>query len=298
MAKGIEEKTTDNVVADIYALMESKDADPSVDVEAEIEKFGEGVKALMRTEFGRKKREDNRRLRLSNIGRTDKYLWNHFNGTEGEELQPHTYIKFMYGHLIEEMLLFLTRMAGHSVTDEQKVCNVEGIVGHMDCKIDGVVTDVKSASSFGFKKFKDGTLAYDDPFGYIDQIKAYAHSEGQTEFGWLAMDKANGHLTYLKYDLNDTEAPVYEVLRGDIVDRVKHVKKLVEQPEPVEWCYPPVPDGKSGNSKLSIGCSYCQFKDHCYPNLRVFAYSYGPKYLVDVVKEPKVQEVMPDEEGF
>lgn len=291
-------KTTDNVVADIYALMESKDADPSVDVEAEIEKFGEGVKALMRTEFGRKKREDNRRLRLSNISRTDKYLWNHFNGTEGEELQPHTYIKFMYGHLIEEMLLFLTRMAGHTVTDEQKVCNVEGIVGHMDCKIDGVVTDVKSASSFGFKKFKDGTLAYDDPFGYIDQIKAYAHSEGQTEFGWLAMDKANGHLTYLKYDLTDTEAPAYEVLKGDIVDRVKHVKKLVEQPEPVEWCYPPVPDGKSGNSKLSIGCSYCQFKDHCYPNLRVFAYSYGPKYLVDVVKEPKVQEVMPDEEGF
>jgi hypothetical protein len=291
-------KTTDTVVQDIYALMESKDADPSVDVEAEIEKFGESVKALMRTEFGRKKREDNRKLRLSNIGRTDRYLWNHFNGTEGEELQPHTYVKFMYGHLIEEMLLFLTRMAGHSVTDEQKVCNVEGIVGHMDCKIDGVVTDVKSASSFGFKKFKDGTLAYDDPFGYIDQIKAYAHSEGQTEFGWLAMDKANGHLTYLKYDLTDTEAPVYEALKGDIVDRVKHVKKLVEQPEPAEWCYQPVPDGKSGNSKLSIGCSYCQFKDHCYPNLRVFAYSYGPKYLVDVVKEPKVQEVMPDEEGF
>ena len=291
-------KTTDTVVQDIYALMESKDADPSVDVEAEIDKFGESVKALMRTEFGRKKREDNRKLRLSNIGRTDRYLWNHFNGTEGEELQPHTYVKFMYGHLIEEMLLFLTRMAGHSVTDEQKVCNVEGIVGHMDCKIDGVVTDVKSASSFGFKKFKDGTLANDDPFGYIDQIKAYAHSEGETEFGWLAMDKANGHLTYLKYDLTDTEAPVYEALKGDIVDRVKHVKKLVEQPEPAEWCYQPIPDGKSGNSKLSTGCSYCQFKDHCYPNLRVFAYSYGPKYLVDVVKEPKVQEVMPDEEGF
>jgi len=291
-------KRVEDVVQDIYALMESKDADPSVDVEAEIDRFGESVKELMRTEFGRKKREDNRKLRLSNIGRTDRYLWNHFNGTEGEELQPHTYVKFMYGHLIEEMLLFLTRMAGHSVTDEQKVCKVEGVVGHMDCKIDGIVTDVKSASSFGFKKFKDGTLAYDDPFGYIDQIKAYAHSEGETEFGWLAMDKANGHLTYLKYDLNDTEAPVYEALKGDIVDRVKHVKKLVEQPEPAEWCYQPIPDGKSGNSKLSTGCSYCQFKDHCYPNLRVFAYSYGPKYLVDVVKEPKVQEVMPDEEGF
>lgn len=295
----ITNKTTDNVVQDIYALMESKDADPSVNVELEIEKFGEGVKALMRTEFGRKKREDNRKLRLSNIGRTDRYLWNHVNGTEGEKIQPHTYVKFMYGHLIEEMLLFLTRMAGHSVTDEQKVCKVEGIVGHMDCKIDGVVTDVKSASSFGFKKFKDGTLAYDDPFGYIDQIKAYAHSEGQTKFGWLAMDKANGHLTYLKYDLTDTEAPEYEALKGDITDRVKHIKKLVEQPEPAEWCYQPVPDGKSGNSKLSIGCSYCQFKDHCYPELRVFNYSYGPKFLVEVVNEPRVQEFKKhDETGF
>ena len=288
-------KTTDTVVQDIYALMESKDADPSVDVEAEIEKFGESVKALMRTEFGRKKREDNRKLRLSNIGRTDRYLWNHFNGTAGEELQPHTYVKFMYGHLIEEMLLFLTRMAGHSVTDEQKVCKVEGVVGHMDCKIDGVVTDVKSASSFGFKKFKDGTLANDDPFGYIDQIKAYAHDCGETQVGWLTMDKANGHLTYLKYDLEKVEN---EKLKEPVVDRVKHIKQLVEGDEPTEYCYDPVPDGKSGNMKLAVGCSYCQFKEHCYPDMRVFAYSYGPKYLVDVVKEPKVQEVMPDEEGF
>jgi len=291
-------KTTDNLVDDIYALMESKDADPSVDVEKEIEKFGEGVKALMRTEFGRKKREDNRKLRLSNIGRTDKYLWNHFNGTEKEEIQPHTYVKFMYGHLIEEMLIFLTRMAGHTVTNEQKVCKVNGIVGHMDCSIDGVVTDVKSASSFGFKKFKDGSLAFDDPFGYIDQIKAYAHAEGETKFGWLAMDKANGHLTYLKYDLEDKQSPVYEILKAPITERIEHVKKLVEQPEPTEWCTQPVPDGKSGNTKLSIGCSYCQFKDHCYPNLRVFNYAYGPKYLVNVVNEPRVREILLDETGF
>ena len=289
------DKTTDNVVADIYALMESKDADPSVDVEAEIERFGEGVKALMRTEFGRKKREDNRRLRLSNIGRTDKYLWNHFNGTDGEELQPHTYVKFMYGHLIEEMLLFFTRMAGHSVTDEQKVCKVDGIVGHMDCKIDGVVTDVKSASSFGFKKFKDGSLVYDDPFGYIDQIKAYAHSCGETKVGWLTMDKANGHLTYLKYDLENTSN---EKLKEPITDRVQHIKNIVEGDEPTEYCYQPIPDGKSGNMKLAVGCSYCQFKEHCYPDMRVFKYSFGPKFLVKVVNEPRVEEITFDETGF
>ena len=135
-------KTTETLVKDIYKMMETKDADPSVDVEAEIEKFGEGVKELMRTEFGREKRQDKRTLRLSNIGRTDRYLWNVVAGTEKEELEPATYVKFMYGHLIEEMLLFLTRMSGHTVTDEQKRCEVEGIQGSMDCKIDGVVTDV------------------------------------------------------------------------------------------------------------------------------------------------------------
>ncbi len=74
-------------------------------------------------------------------------------------------MRFLYGHLIEEMVLALTKLSGHSVTDEQKQAEVEGIKGSMDCKIDGVLTDVKSASPYGFKKFKDGSLIDDDPFG-------------------------------------------------------------------------------------------------------------------------------------
>ena len=141
-------KSIYTLVDDIYKLMVTKEADESVDVEAEIDKFGESVKSLMRTEFARDRKKDTRTLRLSNIGRDDRYLWNLVHGTEvAEKIAPNTYIKFMYGHLIEEMLLFLTKMAGHEVTDEQKVCEVEGIKGHMDCKIDGVVIDVKSASS-------------------------------------------------------------------------------------------------------------------------------------------------------
>ena len=284
-------KTIHTLVDDIYRLMETKEAEESVDVEAEIELFGENMKSLMRTEFGRKRTTDKRTLRLSNIGRDDRVLWNVVNGTEKEEIKPATYIKFMYGHLIEEMLLFMTRMAGHEVSDEQRVCEVEGIKGHMDCKIDGLVVDVKSASSFGFKKFKDGTLAMDDAFGYVDQIKAYAHACGETEFGWLAMDKANGHLAVLKYDLEDTQAPIHEHIKGDIRERIKHVKEMVKGDEPTELCTETVPDGKSGNKKLGIKCSYCQYKKHCYPELRAFAYSYGPKFLSEVVNEPRVQEI-------
>jgi hypothetical protein len=270
--------------------METKEAENSVDVEAEIDKFGENMKSLMRTEFARDRKRDTRTLRLSNIGRDDRVLWNVVNGTDKEDIQPHTYIKFMYGHLIEEMLLFLTRMAGHSVTDEQRKCEVEGIKGHMDCKIDGLVVDVKSASAYGFKKFKDGSLAMDDAFGYVDQIKAYAHACGEKQFGWLAMDKANGHLAVLKYDLEDTQAPVHKLIKEDIRERIKHVKEMVKGDEPEILCSDTVEE-KNGNMKLGIKCSYCQYKKHCYPNLRGFAYSYGVKFLDKVVNEPRVQEI-------
>ena len=287
-------KNTDTLVEDIYKLVSTKEVANEVDLDLYIEQFGDNIKKLMREEFGGTKGRDARKLRLSAIGRTDRYIWNAYHSDKEEDIEPHTYVKFLYGHIIEELLLFLTKAAGHTVTAEQKVCHVEGVKGHMDCRIDGVVTDVKSTSVFGFKKFKDGTLAADDPFGYIGQIKAYAHSEGETKYGWLAMDKQNGHLTYLLYDEEDTTHPMYDKISYDIEERVRHVKRLVEQSEPAEYCYEAVPDGKSGNMKLAVGCSYCQFKEHCYPDLRTFAYANGPKFLVTVVNEPRVQEIPDD----
>ena len=284
-------KNTYNLVSDIYQLMETKEVAEGVDFDACVEKFGENVKELMRNEFGGKKR-DGRKLRMSNIGRDDRYLWNVYNDVEkSDDIQGHTYVKFLYGHLIEEMLLFLTKAAGHEVTYEQKKCEVNGITGSMDCKIDGIVTDVKSVSTYGFRKFKDGSLAYDDPFGYIGQIKGYAYAEGATKFGWLAMDKQNGHLTYLLYDSEDTQAPVHDLISYDIKERIDHVKKLVEQPTPPDVCYEPIADGKSGNRKLAVGCSYCAYKKECWPSVRAFAYSTGPRYLIEVHNEPKVQEI-------
>jgi len=278
------------LIDDIYKVVASKDVPEGVDLEAEVERFGENCKRLMTNLFTEER--DGRKLRMSNIGRDDRYLWNAVNNPDvQEEMTPNTYVKFMYGHLIEEMLLFLTRLSGHEVTDEQKQCEVAGIKGSMDCKIDGIVTDVKSVSSYGFRKFKDGSLALDDPFGYVAQIKGYAHSEGETKFGWLAMDKQNGHLTYLMYDSEDTQAPIYDKISYDIEEHIERVKKLVEQPEAPEHCHKTVPDGKSGNQKLAVGCSYCPYKHTCWPNVRTFLYSSGPRYLTEVVNEPKVTEI-------
>jgi len=280
-------KDIKTLVQDIYDLMEKRNTPEGVDVEAEIERFGESMKDLMKKEFLPNKSYSARKLRLSAIGKPDRQLWYSYNGYTGEKLLPHNYIKFMYGHMIEEMLLFFTRMAGHSVEGEQKKCTVEGVDGHMDARIDNRLIDVKSTSSYSFKKFKDGTLAEDDPFGYVAQLKAYAHSEGDDKYGWLAIDKQNGHLCYLEYD-NNTKHPKIDY---SIADRVTHVKDMVKSEEPPERCYDPVEDGKSGNMKLPVGCSYCGYKKHCYPDLRGFAYSTGVRFLTKVVNEPKVPEI-------
>lgn len=284
-------KSIYTVVDDIYALMENRNTPEGVNVEAEIERFGEAMKDLMKKEFLPSRGYDGRNLRLSAIGKPDRELWYSANKYSKEKLKPHNYIKFMYGHMIEEMLLFFIRMAGHEVTDEQKQCSVEGVKGHMDARIDGRLVDVKSTSTYGFKKFKEGTLAFDDPFGYVAQIKAYAHSEGDDKFGWIAIDKQNGHLTYLEYDQTDEQADVYPFINYDIAERVRHIKKMVEQPEPPSQCYECVEDGKSGNEKLATGCSYCGYKKHCFPELRLFAYSTGVRFLTKVVNEPKVPEI-------
>lgn len=285
---------TDTLVEDIYRLVDTKVVAEGVDVEKVIEEFGENMKSILINNITAHE-FDKRKLRMSNIGKKDRQLWYSYNGYKGEDLMPHTRIKFLYGHLIEEMILALTKLSGHEVTDEQKKVNVSGIKGSMDCKIDGVLTDVKSASSYGFKKFKDGSLVNDDPFGYIDQIKGYAHAENTTDVGWLVMDKTNGHLTYLKYDMADESKWYWAKLNFfSILDRIKNIKNIVKSPKPPKRCYEPEPDGKSGNMKLPLGCSYCSYKHDCYPELRTFLYSNGPKYLTQVVKTPNVIEVDKD----
>lgn len=287
-------KSKDTLVEDIYSLMFSKKADDSVDVEAEIEKFGEAMKDIMKKEFLPKTRKwDGRKLRLSSVGKNDLIQWFSYNGYRGERIKPHTLIKFMYGHMIEEMLLFLVRLTGHEVTDEQKEVSVGGIKGHMDCKIDGTVFDVKSTTKFGLMKFNDGTLAKNDDFGYVDQIKAYAHAEGDRKWAWLAMDRDSGKLAVLEYDLNDTEDPMHEHFSGDIEERIEHVKKCVQQEDRPSRCYPPEEDGKSGNLKLCTTCSYCQYKKLCYPEVRAFHTGSGPKFLTTVVNVPKNRQGKP-----
>lgn len=223
---------------------------------------------------------------MSNLGTEClRKLWYTVNAPEkAEPLHWTTRLKFLYGDLIEELVLFLAGISGHTVTDRQETLRVDGIEGHRDAKIDGVLVDVKSASGYGFRKFQEGLQADGDAFGYLPQLAAYSAADStseQRDGAFIAVNKENGDIVVDYHSELPTE---------EIPERIRRAKAAVNLPEPPERHYGPEPDGKSGNQKLSTPCSYCQWKSTCWPEVRGYAYSNGPRFLVKVEREPDVPE--------
>jgi hypothetical protein len=273
----------ETLVEDIYSLFGT---DKKFNLEL-FEEFGGNLRDLMDFRF-HQKRTDDPYLRMSNIGKPDRQLWYSMNyqGPDIEPLTSPTLIKFAYGDVIEQMILLFAKMAGHEVSHEQQEVEIDGIKGHIDAIIDGCVVDVKSASTFSFKKFETGALLEpgNDPFGYVAQLAGYVEALTPGRDGaFLAVDKTLGKIALLR-------VPASVLKQYKVRSRIKYAKEMVQQDKVPERCYDDVPEGKSGNRKLDTGCSYCPYKFHCWPEVRAYYYSSGPKYLTKVVREPRVDE--------
>lgn len=276
-------KKIETLVDDIYAVL-----DPTTHVvatEEQLDKFAEGMKTVMRSYLAKRDSSRDGNLRLSQVGKPDRQVWLEAKGNiVGEPLPPATLMKFMYGNVLEEVVLFLAEQAGHEVRGQQDLCVVEGIKGSRDAVIDGVLIDVKTSSSYGFTKFKDGSVTTDHTFGYPIQLASYLEGSNDCEpdrAGWLAMEKSQGHLALLTVSKDNLPDPVA---------RMKHIKEVVADEKMPPKCYEDVPDGQSGNRKLAVGCSYCKFREFCWPHARTFIYSNGPRYLTSVERTPNVFE--------
>lgn len=294
-------KTIDTLVADIEELLEK-----GVSYKDFSEIHYDNVDLCCEQSYENLKKQlvnddsvDKPTLRMSNLGTPcERKLWYSVNSHEHpdrEKLEGFTKLKFMYGDLTESMILLLARMAGHEVICEQAQVEINGIKGHIDCIIDGVLIDVKSASTPSFKKFKEGKLATDDPFGYIPQLQSYLHAlqdhpllDVKDRAGFLVFDKVHGTI---HLDMHE-KAEWSE----DIPMAVEKKKEMLNQSSPPPRDFNSQPEGASGNMSLPLYCQYCDFKRVCYPELRTFLYKgrngYYPKHLTKVVKEPKVEEVL------
>jgi hypothetical protein len=279
------EKTLDTLVQDMNdVLIKAVNGEGIVFSDAELQTFGHDMMDALR--HWAAPREGSTGLRMSNVGHPNRKLWYEIKSDQKErEYKPHDAMKFLFGHIIEELILLIVRKSGHKVENEQKEVEVSGVLGHMDCTIDGKVVDVKSASPFSFTKFVTGKVSSEDPFGYMAQLSGYEHAMGENGGGFLVMNKVSGELTL--FQPNFLELP-------NIEDRINEVRTQLDSDTPPERCYPLV-EMDNGNKKLSRDCLFCDHKLDCYKDegIRAFQYANGLEYLVGEIKKmPRVEEVM------
>lgn len=229
-------------------------------------------------------------LRMSSLGTVceRQLYYKAHSPSDGEPMEAPQLIKFMFGDMLESFILQLAVMAGHTVEGSQDQLELHGVKGHRDAIIDGCLVDVKSASTYSFKKFKEGLTVDNDAFGYITQINAYLAASQEDKrliekekAYFLAIDKTLGNMCL-------SESPRVKV---DWKEFIEAKSRMLEAKEPPKRHFKPDPDGKSGNEKLGVNCSYCAFKRKCWPGLRTFVYFNGPVFLTKVAREPNVSEV-------
>jgi len=272
-------KKIETLVDDIYTFLDGKDPFS----EEILGEFTRNMEHMLRSRLGPQE-ERKPYLRMSNLGKPcERQVWLQVNAPEtAEELPPNVRLKFLYGDVIEELLLFLAKAAGHDVQGEQDRMELAGIVGHRDAVIDGVLVDVKSASSFSFQKFAKGDLKGDDPFGYIGQIQSYLASSQddplvteKNRCAFLVMDKTLGHICL----------DIHEKVSFDVQAIAERKKEMIAGDMPNRTYSPEV--ASNGNETLPMPCGYCNVKHGCHKKLRGFAYAGGPKFFTKVVTQPR-----------
>jgi hypothetical protein len=231
-------------------------------------------------------------LRMSNIGKPDRQLWFDKNSEVEHEAEgdPVVQMRFLLGHILEQVALLMIKSSGHTVTNEQGYAEVSGIKGSMDSVIDGEVVDIKTASPYAFKKkFKYGGLPDNDEYGYLAQLAAYEESYGTDQGGFFAIEKASGEMALYRPEYLDKPNTKF---------RIKHLKDILELDTPPELCYPDQPEGTAGNMIMNSSCKFCKHKEECRADtndgsgLRKFQYSNGVKYFTKIIKEPRVEEIL------
>lgn len=280
-------KLITTVVEDIYRLVGGKENVGWFDASL-CRELSADISVRLSTQLGQEARKPT--LRLSQMGpKCPKALWHSIHTPElAEALPPWATIKYSFGHILEALVLALAKAAGHDVKGEQDEVSVDGVIGHRDCVLDGCVVDVKSASSFSFQKFKSGSIAHDDAFGYLEQLDGYVLGSANDP---LVTVKDRGYLLAIDKTLGHMVLHEHRARPEHIRDRIRSYKEIVGRAEPPRCECGTRPDGKSGNIQLDVKASYSPWKFCCFPNLRTFLYADGPRFLVKTHRKPEVIEV-------
>ena len=222
----------------------------------------------LRKQFGSGENRKDFRLRMSNLGRPTCQLWFEKNKPELASDKPNNFMmNMMLGDIVEAVFKGLLKASGVKYDEPEHVSlqvSDTKISGTYDLVIEGAVDDVKSASAWSYdNKFESfEVLSQGDAFGYIAQLVGYAKAAKKKLGGWWVVNKANGKFKYVSAS------------NADMTKEMNKIEATVQtvNDNKFERCFEPVEEtfrGKpTGNKVLGINCSFCDYKNSCWDNLK------------------------------
>ena len=262
-----------------------------------VEDAGEMFKDALRKQLSG--RENDFRLRMSNIGRPSCQLQMEKAGAERARMPYNHIMRMMLGDAVECIMEVILRVSGANITGgkSQAEFNIADttINGEDDIEIDNKVYDTKSASPWAYdNKWSEGWhgLAKDDAFGYTAQLLGYSQGLGKQPGGWIVVNKSTGEVRVV--DACPSEDEVKK-----INEQVTQTIQKITSDAPFERCFAPVDEyfrsKPTGNKRLSNSCSFCSYVAECWPDAvykpQAMSQAKNPKYYwyteYKTTEEPK-----------
>lgn len=249
------------IVDKINSYLSGQEYSLNEHIRYEIEKLSG---AMFKRQFMSNEKRDNRgTISLSSIGKCPRQLAYGYHGIEknGKEIDSRAKIIFWTGDLIEFTIVGLAKLAGVTLiaTGLQQVAvnfklNEKVLKGHPDGIVVGDklrLLEIKSMSSYGFKKFEAGEI---DP-SYLAQINCYMEALGLDECIFVALSKDSGVLGE-------------RIVRKDpaIVHKCRLNALKVVESTPERLPAQPPEYGANDKGFYTWNCLYCAYYKTCRPN--------------------------------
>ncbi|UZV39987.1 hypothetical protein LPP2_g19 [Leptolyngbya phage LPP-2, strain SPI] len=140
---------------------------------------------------------------------------------------------FHVGDVTEAKLIALMKAYGLQVTHEQHEVTWHGVLGHMDCVVDGMVIDVKTCNDGNFKRYQKKL-----PLTYLTQIGVYADALKYANCGILLYNRNTCELALSVPDHDDIkealERAEHIATAIPTLDSVSQIWEHFDTPDPLE----------------------------------------------------------------
>ena len=247
----------------IYSLLELNESLPIP--ESIILEFADAIsQGLKRQIFFEKPEQKN--LRVSSLGKCLRQQFYSIKGYEGEVINPRAKMTFLFGDIVEAVVVALAKASGVELIEQQKEVVIDGVKGHIDGLIktpEGIsLFECKSMSDASFKNLTSSGLG--DDFGYLTQVNMYMYALGLDRAYLVAVNKNTGHV-------EEVEIPRDEELIEKTLNNISVLRSCLESdilpPRKYELIDEVVRNKETGRKILPFQCSYCAYRQHCYSNL-------------------------------